>query len=198
MLNWNALTPREIWDALRSPPKVAGPWEAGNGGKMDMRRASDGTIIATTLWVVPKHPTGSWRVPVLTSDRAGADAILSAHGWMLVEDEDGRWGVFIPAQWVKGIMASSKEIATEVASKMLRGAFDYKIQLLPQSDTPAKPDESEVLATSLPSPSYAGWYCENHPAGEQLANAATRPRCWGCGLPKPTDSTPGPRTYHEA
>jgi|SRR5271166_3053247 len=133
MVNWKSLTPREVWDALRSPPKVAGPWEVGDGGEMDVRRAPDGSIVATTLWVVPKHPTASWRVPVATSNRAGADVILREHGWMLVDDEMPaeyeQWGVFIPAQWAKGIMGSCKAVAEDVASKMLRGPFDYEVRL---------------------------------------------------------------------
>ncbi len=152
MVNWKTLTPREVWDALMSPPKVAGPWEKGASGEMDVRRVPDGTIVATTLWVVPKHPT-PWRVPIATSDRTGADAILREHGWMLVDERQGShedvegvwWGVFIPAQWVKGIVASCKEVAADVASKMLRGAFGYEV-------LPYVPLEDGRLAAKKPWP----------------------------------------------
>jgi hypothetical protein len=78
-VNWQRMTARQTWDALRFPPKVAGPWEPGDGGDMDVRRAPDSTIVATTLWVTPKHPVAPWRVPVRTSDRDGADLILREH-----------------------------------------------------------------------------------------------------------------------
>ncbi len=55
------------------------------------------------------------------------------------------------------------------------------------------PTAAAVLATTLPGGPWDGWYCGNHPGGEELANAANRPRCWGCGLPRPTEDTPGPR-----
>jgi hypothetical protein len=84
-MDWSTMTAREAWDALRSPPKVAGPWEVGGSGEMDVRRAPDGTIVATTLWVTPKYPAAPWRVPVRTDDRDGADLILREHGWMLAD-----------------------------------------------------------------------------------------------------------------
>jgi hypothetical protein len=84
---WNDLSANEVWDALRSAPKIVGPWEAGQRGEMDVRRTLDGSIVATTLWVIPEHPKGSWRVPVATSDREGADLILREHGWLLVEED---------------------------------------------------------------------------------------------------------------
>lgn len=84
-MDWSTMTAREVWDALCAPPKVAGPWEVGGSGEMDVRRATDGTIVATTLWVTPKHPVASWRVPVRTSDCEGADLILREHGWMLAD-----------------------------------------------------------------------------------------------------------------
>jgi hypothetical protein len=85
-VNWNGMTAREVWDALRSPPMVAGPWEPGESGEMDVRRAPDATIVATTLWVTPKYPVAPWRVAVATSDRTGADLILREHGWLLVDE----------------------------------------------------------------------------------------------------------------
>jgi hypothetical protein len=84
-VDWTAFTPSEVWAALRSPPKVAGPWEPGESGEMESRRHPDGKVVATTLWVTPRYPTAPWRVPVRTSDRDGADRILREHGWLLVE-----------------------------------------------------------------------------------------------------------------
>jgi hypothetical protein len=77
------MTANEVWDLLHAAVRMAGPWESGQSGEMDVRRSSDGSIIATTLWVIPEHPKGSWRVPVATSDREGADLILREHGWLL-------------------------------------------------------------------------------------------------------------------
>jgi hypothetical protein len=51
----------------------------------------------------------------------------------------------------------------------------------------SKPDGYEVMATSLPSSSYVGWYCSNHPNGEQIANGPSRERCWGCGEARPPE-----------
>ena len=87
VVNWGQMTAREVWDALVSAPKIASPWEPGELGQMDVRRALDGTIVATTLWVTPRYPTAPWRVAVATSDRSGADAILREHGWLLPEGE---------------------------------------------------------------------------------------------------------------
>ncbi len=82
-VEWSKLSSQEVWDSLRSAPRVAGPWEPGETGEMDVRRAIDRTIVATTLWVAPAVPSAHWRVPVPTSDRDGADKILREHGWRL-------------------------------------------------------------------------------------------------------------------
>ena len=84
-VDWGRMTAREVWDALVSAPRVASPWEPGELGQMDVRRALDGTIVATTLWVTPRYPTAPWRVAVSTADRSGADAVLREHGWLLPE-----------------------------------------------------------------------------------------------------------------
>ncbi len=44
-----------------------------------------------------------------------------------------RWGIFIPAQWVKGIACSAKSVAEEVARSQLRGAFTYECRTLEPS-----------------------------------------------------------------
>jgi len=43
---------------------------------------------------------------------------------------------------------------------------------------------AEILATAENVP-WNGWYCRNHPRGEELANDRTRDRCWGCDALKP-------------
>lgn len=37
-----------------------------------------------------------------------------------------KWGIYIPAQWVKGIEDSSRAVVEGVASRQLRGAFTYE------------------------------------------------------------------------
>jgi hypothetical protein len=58
----------------------------------------------------------------------------------------------------------------------------------------SKPNDAEVLATTMPLPDYSGWsgwYCHaGHPPGEALANAAERQVCWGCGTPKEQGGEP--------
>jgi hypothetical protein len=76
--DWTGMSGIDVWEALKSAPKVAGPWESGGSGEMAVRRAFDGELIATELWVAP---TRSWRVSA--GDRAIADDILTKHGWLL-------------------------------------------------------------------------------------------------------------------
>jgi uncharacterized protein YodC (DUF2158 family) len=45
---------------------------------------------------------------------------------------------------------------------------------------------AELLATAENIP-WNGWYCRNHPRGEELANDRTRDRCWGCDALKPME-----------
>jgi hypothetical protein len=45
-----------------------------------------------------------------------------------------RWGVYIPAQWVEEISsASSKEVAEEVARKVIRGPVTYEVRPYPHA-----------------------------------------------------------------
>ena len=92
-------------------PKIAGPWEAGGPGEMYVRRSLDHRIIATTLWVTPKHPHAPWRVPVATSDRSGADSILREHGWLLATGEES--------------CALGEQIDTELARSSLMHSLEW-------------------------------------------------------------------------
>lgn len=83
--NWKAMSPRDVWEALQSPPKIAGPWEEGDAatGGCAVRRAPSGVIVVVDgFWAMPDYPSQPWRVPV--GDRADADEILRKNGWLLV------------------------------------------------------------------------------------------------------------------
>jgi hypothetical protein len=84
---WAAMTPREIWDLFTTGHKMAGPWEYAPSMQSDARRSIDGRIIATPMSIQPIGLPPAWpfRIPVPTKDRAGADAILREHGWLLVD-----------------------------------------------------------------------------------------------------------------
>ncbi len=71
-VDWNTMTPREIFDALASAPKVAGPWKEG------ARRDPSGMAI---VWAI------AWADNAL--GRARADARIRELGWILVDEQDG-------------------------------------------------------------------------------------------------------------
>jgi hypothetical protein len=81
-VDWSTMSPREVYDAIKSAPKVAGPWTK-NGGHV-YRVATDGAPV-----VVSSHgddgpfESGDYRLP----DRPAADAALRTAGWILVDDE---------------------------------------------------------------------------------------------------------------
>ena len=52
----------------------------------------------------------------------------------MMADEHEFWGIYIPAQWVKGVRASSRRVAREVATKTLRGAIDHDVRKLSTRD----------------------------------------------------------------
>jgi hypothetical protein len=54
-----------------------------------------------------------------------------------------------------------------------------------RSPNQQKPTQEEVTATTLPSTIFEGWYCHNHPTGEEVANAKWRKFCWGCDQIRP-------------
>jgi hypothetical protein len=86
-VDWSAMTPREVWEALKSAPKVAGPWDdrkygrahridcMGNSITFDWGGENVTTLIASGA--IPRFP-----------DRASADAALRAAGWLLVDEVD--------------------------------------------------------------------------------------------------------------
>jgi hypothetical protein len=83
LIDWSKMTPREIWEALKEAPKVAGPWMLegqrlqiiGDGWMKDVAYEHEGKILmSTSPETEPEYP-----------DRATADAALRAAGWLLVD-----------------------------------------------------------------------------------------------------------------
>lgn len=83
MVDWRAMTTRQIWAALTTAPKVAGPWFKGEDDR-DMRHHVLGEpvvfdtghgykIVGQDMWA-PFH-----------DDREAADSALRAQGWLLVD-----------------------------------------------------------------------------------------------------------------
>ncbi len=70
-VDWNTMTPREIFDALASAPKVAGPWKDG------ARRDFAGMAI---VWAI------AWEGNA--EGRARADAKLRELGFILVDEPE--------------------------------------------------------------------------------------------------------------
>lgn len=85
-MNWKSMTAREVWDALKSAPKVAGVWTAAGIGyptTTSARHDVRGHIVA--LDYGPRGVTVSTRLGALPN-RAAADAVLREAGWWLVDE----------------------------------------------------------------------------------------------------------------
>jgi hypothetical protein len=84
-IDWYEHTPEEIWAALRSAPKIAGPWEGVYaGGPLDCRRTPDGN------WAVHRNADG-YTVDALgfwtPKNQTYVDDRLRNSGWILIGDE---------------------------------------------------------------------------------------------------------------
>lgn len=100
-IDWSAHTPREVWEALKTAPKVAGPWvESYPGHELSLphRSTVDGKSIVgwwtgeRGFMCVPRdmhRPEGVvvWHA-TLEEAQAATDKMLREAGWLLV-DEDG-------------------------------------------------------------------------------------------------------------
>lgn len=94
-VNWGAMTPREMFEALVAAPKnVAGPWQPMTCLRDTVARetVSGQTVVWEREGMVVIH---DWVLPyaerqrVAFSTRAQADARLRQLGWLLVDDEKG-------------------------------------------------------------------------------------------------------------
>ncbi len=75
-VDWNRMTPREIFDALARAPKVAGPWKEG------ARRDPSGMQI---VWAIDGL---RWAWAGNAEARARADAKLRELGFILVDEPE--------------------------------------------------------------------------------------------------------------
>jgi hypothetical protein len=85
-VNWKAMTPQEVWDALKSAPPVAGPWTK--------HTHSYGCDCGSYPPGHQYHGDWSYRESVLgkevatshsTMSRESVDAGLRSSGWVLVD-----------------------------------------------------------------------------------------------------------------
>lgn len=98
-MNWQAMSPREVYEALRTAPRVAGAWEPAwiddcNGVLVQRfpacRKTPDGH---TVVWVLNgKVQVHAWALlgtrpwaPVEFETRDDADRFLRSVGWVLVD-----------------------------------------------------------------------------------------------------------------
>jgi hypothetical protein len=85
VVNWSEMTPLEVFESVRSAPRVAGPW---TGGGALFRRAPDGTVVAAeyegeaACIARCNYPRDSWQKEY--PNRDAADAALREAGWLLV------------------------------------------------------------------------------------------------------------------
>lgn len=92
IVDWSKMTPWEIYESLKTAPKVAGPWENGQ-----RRLLSFPMFAATTDPSAPTSDTEACQLELLHrnggappfSNREQADRIVRAAGWLLVDDVGG-------------------------------------------------------------------------------------------------------------
>ena len=82
-IDWSSMTPREVWDALRTAPKVAGPW--GSNGTSEFRaKPNGGAWRYASRGLFNEGDAVGW-----FATRDAADAALRDAGWLLIDDEGG-------------------------------------------------------------------------------------------------------------
>jgi hypothetical protein len=106
-IDWNAMTPAEVFEALRAAPKVAGPWQSPPPVRSPVRlRRSHHRLDVAGDAVASECITDEWTEVIIWSDRLygahpehGGNGRLRAHasrsacdarlrelGWLLVDD----------------------------------------------------------------------------------------------------------------
>jgi len=107
-VDWQSMTPREVWEVLRTAPKVAGPWkhEVYSNGveswERRLRTPEDGLripivqIINRGRWWTGSGGGDGGLLHGDTADEAKdkADQALRSKGWLLIGPQDVWWGVF--------------------------------------------------------------------------------------------------------
>jgi hypothetical protein len=87
MVRWDEMTPREVWEAKRSAPKlVAGPWTDLEDGSGAHRADENGKSVALEWQYMEKTVQRLLEPKFLrVSSRADADAALVAAGYIVVD-----------------------------------------------------------------------------------------------------------------
>lgn len=89
-VDWEAMTPREVFDALKSAPRVAGTWQPSIWG--------DGCVSRYSVWGDVVAVDGCDPIfgiairgddKFVANSRADADDRLRELGWLLVDDNEG-------------------------------------------------------------------------------------------------------------
>lgn len=94
-INWSALTPREVFDALKAAPRVAGPWTPGHARPNEQWFRHRAPVKSYAVGVVLVHGQYYAGIPgggihaTLAEAQAEADAHLRAAGYVLVDEEGG-------------------------------------------------------------------------------------------------------------
>lgn len=90
-VDWSAMTPQQIWDALQSVPKVAGPWEESrrNGSHVYGYVGRYFKSLHTSEFAAYFFPSDQSSVSLgsfATEEecKAAIDAELQRRGWLLV------------------------------------------------------------------------------------------------------------------
>lgn len=82
-VDWSSMSAAEVWDALKSAPKVAGPWE--RHGLEWWRRTADGAV-AFAVPAGDAYLVHDGRTMTDVEARCRRDAQERAAGWLLVDD----------------------------------------------------------------------------------------------------------------
>lgn len=85
-VDWSTLTPREAFEALRTAPRVAGPWVTVRGEwvRLDARRGVVALIKGGDLCGWSTYGVDWGLHKTLEAAKAAADRALREQGWLLV------------------------------------------------------------------------------------------------------------------
>jgi hypothetical protein len=85
MIDWSKMSPEEVLGAIRSAPRIAGPWHKSEDGLHELRdEILPGRIIGIAAWVGDDDRDSSdYETDAPYPDRESADTALLAAGWVL-------------------------------------------------------------------------------------------------------------------
>lgn len=87
VMDWDSMSPREVWEAKRSAPKlVAGPWTAFPDGS-GFGREDDASNMLAMEWLYEGAPVVRVLAPVFlrVTTRTDAESVLVAAGYIVVD-----------------------------------------------------------------------------------------------------------------